>query len=319
MALLRSQTGPYAKMTLSIDSTLFRVLFLRRLGFPLSFHLCRCGRPLARIEAVCWDGADLRWRAELPESAAKGGRVTLNMMVRDMDLGCSARHDTRRLEVVANGLPLFGGTQLSIDTTLVSTLHCDGSARRGVAHRDGAALLAVRRKKERTYPELIGPHTRARLVLVGEVGRWSDETRSCASWPGLKHGLNHPSSEAGRTSLVDASTLACSAAQAFAASLLNLRVGRGVGNVGSRLKNVYGCNDGISDIHGEEFPRQSEFHCECYRSHTEANVRNICKISGRNKRRSPHPQSNEAWKDKTGSITTNESCRDYDASQRRVD
>ena len=47
------------------------------------------------------------------------------------------------------------------------------------------------------------------------------------------------------------------------------------------LGNVYGCNDGISDIHGEEFPRESEFHCEYYRSHTEANVRHIFKISGR--------------------------------------
>ena len=47
------------------------------------------------------------------------------------------------------------------------------------------------------------------------------------------------------------------------------------------LGNVYGCNDGISDFHVEKFPRQSEFHCEYYRSHTEANVRHICKISGR--------------------------------------
>ena len=44
---------------------------------------------------------------------------------------------------------------------------------------------------------------------------------------------------------------------------------------------VYGCNDGLSNIHGEEFPRQSEFHCEYYRSHTEANVRHICQISER--------------------------------------
>ena len=85
-----------------------------------------------------------------------GGRVTLNMMVRDMDLAVPHAHDTRRLEVVADGLPLFGGTQLAIDTTMVSTLHCDGSARRGAAHRDGVALLAARRNKERTYPELIG-------------------------------------------------------------------------------------------------------------------------------------------------------------------
>ena len=47
------------------------------------------------------------------------------------------------------------------------------------------------------------------------------------------------------------------------------------------LGNVCGCNNGISDIHGKEFPKQSEFHCEYCRSHTEANVRRICEISGR--------------------------------------
>ena len=47
------------------------------------------------------------------------------------------------------------------------------------------------------------------------------------------------------------------------------------------LENVYGCNNGISSIHGKEFPKQSEFHCEYCRSHTAANVRHICKISGR--------------------------------------
>ena len=49
----------------------------------------------------------------------------------------------------------------------------------------------------------------------------------------------------------------------------------------SIIWSVYGCNDEFSDIHGEEFPRQSEFHCEYNRSHTEENVRHLCKISGR--------------------------------------
>ena len=103
--------------------------------------------------------------------------MTLNMMVRDLDLAVPHAHDTRRLEVVADGLPLFGGSQFAIDTTLVSTLHCDGSARRA-AHRGRCCSRHARRKKERTYPELIGPHARARLVvLAGEVGgRWTDDT-----------------------------------------------------------------------------------------------------------------------------------------------
>ena len=80
-------------------------------------------------------------------------------------------------------LPLFGSAQLAIDTTLISTLHCDGSARLWTADTDGAASVAASRRKERTYPELVGPRGRARLVvLAGEVGgRWCPETRAFLS------------------------------------------------------------------------------------------------------------------------------------------
>ena len=66
---------------------------------------------------------------------------------------------------------------MAVDTTLVSALHCDGSARRGAAVRDGVALAEARRCKERTSPEFVQPGRRARLVVVaGEVGRrWSRE------------------------------------------------------------------------------------------------------------------------------------------------
>ena len=47
------------------------------------------------------------------------------------------------------------------------------------------------------------------------------------------------------------------------------------------LVNVYGCDDECSDIHGKEFPRQSEFHYEHIRSHIEENVRHIYKIGER--------------------------------------
>ena len=52
----------------------------------------------------------------------------------------------------------------------------------------------------------------------------------------------------------------------------------------NNLVNVYGCNDVFFDILGKEFPRQSEFHCECYRSHLEENVRHHSKIGGRTRR-----------------------------------
>ena len=40
------------------------------------------------------------------------------MLVRDLNVQVD-RQDDRRLEVVANGLPLWGGVQLAVDTTLV--------------------------------------------------------------------------------------------------------------------------------------------------------------------------------------------------------
>ena len=49
----------------------------------------------------------------------------------------------------------------------------------GAADSDGAALVRARRRKERTYPQLVHPRARARFVVIaGKVARrWSDETR----------------------------------------------------------------------------------------------------------------------------------------------
>ena len=65
-----------------------------------------------------------------------GARVRTNVLVRDMDQGGPV-HDSRRLEISA--------LQLAIDTTLASTLHCDGSARRGAAQIEGAVFAEARR------------------------------------------------------------------------------------------------------------------------------------------------------------------------------
>ena len=74
----------------------------------------------------------------------------------------------RRLEVVAEGLCLFGGCQLASDATVVSTL----------------ALKEAKRSKEATHPELCRGDGRARLVFIaGEVGgRWSQETKDFLWW-----------------------------------------------------------------------------------------------------------------------------------------
>ena len=53
------------------------------------------------------------------------------------------------------------------------------------------------------------------------------------------------------------------------------------GRTFKNLMNVYGCDDECGDIHGTEFPRQSEFHYEYNRSHLEENVRHLRKIGER--------------------------------------
>ena len=67
--------------------------------------------------------------------------------------------------------PFFGHVQPAVDTTLVSALKEDGEPRRD---HDGVALAEARRNKERMYPELVGPGSRARLVVLAleVVGRW---------------------------------------------------------------------------------------------------------------------------------------------------
>ena len=89
-------------------------------------------------------------------SREAGARVMVNVFVRDLDLGVVDRLDAPRLEIIADGLPLFGRAQLAIDTTLVSPVRQDGTPRRGAASRDGTALAEARRRKDTTYPELDG-------------------------------------------------------------------------------------------------------------------------------------------------------------------
>ena len=76
--------------------------------------------------------------------------------------------DTRRLEVVADGLSLFGGAHLA------GLFLGDGMAKRGAASRNEFSLTAARQRMELTYPELSGEGGRARsVVLTAEVGeKW---------------------------------------------------------------------------------------------------------------------------------------------------
>ena len=253
-ALVRSQSGTGSGVALSvspssiftrIEPQLFRVLLLRRLriSLPFSRRFCRCGRSLDAFghhRAACPRAGVLGRRGFALESAAAricreaGGRVTTNVFVRDLDVAVPNALDGRRLEVVADGLPLFASAQLAVDTTLVSPLHADGSPHRHAADSDGAVLATARRRKERTYPELVGPESRARLVVLAleTGGRWSDEALAFVRLLARAKVRSEPRILKKRVEqawrLRWLSMLGCAGARALAASLLELRSSGGV-------------------------------------------------------------------------------------------
>ena len=222
---------------------LFRVLLLRRLWLPLplSSRTCRCGRLLDVFGhhcAACSRAGVLGSRGFAFESAAARvcregrARVATNMLLRDLDVPVPLS-DNRRLEVVSDGLPLFKGAQLTVDTTLVSPVCSNGEVRGRSAVEDGAALSSARRCKVRTYPELCGPHSRVRLVVLAAEtgGRWSEEAQSFLSQLAKARARSVPRILRGRARQVWqhrwSSLLACAASRAFALSLLDRRPGCG--------------------------------------------------------------------------------------------
>ncbi|CAK0830298.1 unnamed protein product [Prorocentrum cordatum] len=113
-----------------------------------------------------------------PASRREPGRgpSRREQLLRDLNVDGVDPRDGRKIEVIANGLPLWGGAQLAIDATLVSPVRTDGTAQPRAADEDGVQLAVARGRKEATYPELIGSR-RCRLVVLGlEVGgKWSEE------------------------------------------------------------------------------------------------------------------------------------------------
>ena len=158
-----------------------------------------------------------------------GGRVSTNVMVRNLDIEGGNPNDARRLEIV-----VFDGAQLAIDTTMVSPLQRDGTGRRRAADHNGAALDDARRRKERTFPELVGERGRVRLVVLGaEVGgRWPGETAEFLA--ALSKAKAESAPENVRDEVCRAwlrrwrNLLSCTAARALATSLLERRTFPGV-------------------------------------------------------------------------------------------
>ena len=109
--------------------------------------------------------------ASLESAAARvcreaGGRVSTNVFLRD-DLPV-ARTDGRRFEVVVDGLPLFGGAQIAVDTTLVSPVQADGRPAANVQSK--TTQLLTRHDVSRPT------RTQSSHALTGELG-WSSLLR----------------------------------------------------------------------------------------------------------------------------------------------
>ena len=245
-ALLDSQAGPFAARILtarptspelSLAPSHFRVLLLRRLRLPLpltaAFHRCRHRQDeFGDHLAACPRSGVLRARgAPLERAAARvcreaGATVATNVLVRDLNVA-PCRQDDRRIEVIANGLPLWGGVQVAVDTTLVSPLTAAGEPRRESRRTAGAALRHARRAKERTYPELCNSG-RCRLVVLGieTGGRWSPEAVTFLRLIARSRARSAPpplqSACISAYVLRWSALLAFAAARAFATSLLSL-------------------------------------------------------------------------------------------------
>ena len=166
--------------------------------------------------------------AGVPRRRRGSTAVATHVLVRDLNRQAH-RQDERRIEVIANGRPLWGGSQLAVDTTPVSPLTFAGVPRRRRGSTAGAALAEARRAKERTYPEFADAR-RCRLVVLGlEVGgRWSAEAAAFIRLLARARARNAAVTQ--RAACVVAfvtrwsGLLSIAAARSFAASLLSLPI-----------------------------------------------------------------------------------------------
>ena len=110
-------------------------------------------------------GAPLE-RAAVRVCREAGARVASNVFLRNMNIGLPLA-DCRRVEVLANGLPLWQGAQVAVDTTSVCLVSRYETARPGAAQAPGsAAQQAARRKRWKVYSELVAAQ-RCKLVVLG--------------------------------------------------------------------------------------------------------------------------------------------------------
>ena len=163
--LLRSQSGPAAGTALlttpsnpatRINSALFRVLLLSLAPVSASFLTPLATIAQSAVEQECWGGEGLQKRVWAHGFSAKLVHELPPMRLCDLDLSVPNVHDG------------MNACHCSVGS---SWWWISLSPRPNAAVRDGVALQAARRRKERTYPELVGPRARPWLVVwAGKVG-----------------------------------------------------------------------------------------------------------------------------------------------------
>ena len=154
-----------------------------------------------------------------------GAVVRTHTLLKDLNVDVPAS-DKRRLEVVAQGLPLKSGAQLAVDVTLRSVLGCDGKPKPRSADEDGAVATDARKDKENAYPELLRSRRCALVVVALETGgRWSSEAvqfvedLSYAKSRGVQPRLRFAAALAYKRRW--SRLLSCAASKAFATSLVS--------------------------------------------------------------------------------------------------
>ena len=90
--------------------------------------------------------------------------------LRDTALAGIDPADRRHIEVVVTGLPMFHGTPVAVDATLISPLHADGTAWAGAAERSGASFARAESVKAVTYPELVDSSVLRLVTTAAEIG-----------------------------------------------------------------------------------------------------------------------------------------------------
>ena len=123
-------------------------------------------------------GLERAWVQVLSEAGANAQHRPL---LRDLAIPGVLDTDTRQLDILAGGLPLFGGKTIVGDATLRSPVSGTGvphgGTRTGAATTDGFIFAQARRDKASVYPELASETARHKFLVLGsEVGgRFSEE------------------------------------------------------------------------------------------------------------------------------------------------